>query len=111
MVEIHIPVRVACELSERGDGAWWKIVDVIDEREGWALGDTGIYEYDAELGFPQGLQEAILNILGETGEFEDENAVFIVEITLSDRRTELAYLIARFSGRDTLSWPFRHGAA
>lgn len=102
---VHIPIRVECEPGGRGDGAWWKIIDALDERDGLPLGDSGVYEFDADRGFPDKLQETLLTTLLKIGEFDDADSIYVVEITLFDHETDLGHSIARFTKEDTLTWP------
>lgn len=108
---IEIPIRVEVGVSTKSDGTWWDVNDVIDERDGYSLGDCGIHEYDAENGLPDGLTDYVLTTLGENSEFDDGEASFVVRITYSDTGTELGRSVSAFTGRDTLKWPFRNTTA
>ncbi|MGD9590636.1 MAG: hypothetical protein AB7Q37_10980 [Pyrinomonadaceae bacterium] len=104
---VKIPVRVECRLSKKGDGAWWNIVDIVDERHNLSLGDSNVYEFDAEYGMPDRVIEYILTSLGESGEFDDIEASYFVDIRFRDGGNELGWSMNSFTGHETLDWPFR----
>jgi hypothetical protein len=99
---VTIRIKVACSQSDRGDGAWWNVNDVIDERDSSSLGDCGVYEFDAEKGFPARIEEYTLKTLGGLGEFET-GRTYVVEIKLLDGTTELGQSVQRFSKNSTMT--------
>lgn len=78
---VKLNVRVECEMSDRGDGAWWRILEVVNE-DGESLGDCGVYEYDAMDGFPRRITEYVLDVFDEFGICDDDSANYELEIRL-----------------------------
>lgn len=101
---VEIEVRVECRPSTKGDGAWWDIVEIVDERKQWQLGDSGVYEFDAERGLPDAVMQYVLGVLEQGGEFNDPEASYFVDVRFCDIGTELGRSSMRFSGRQTSDW-------
>ena len=96
---IEFCVRVQCELSDRGDGVWWNILEVVDD-DGFCLGDCGVYEYNAEEGFPDGVTEYVLDVLDKLGKCDDDSAGYTLDIQLLEGRSSLGRSVTWFTKRD-----------
>jgi hypothetical protein len=99
---VKFSVHVECDLSDRGDGAWWRIKDIVDE-DGLSLGDCGIYEFDALMGFPDGVADYVQNLFDELGRFEDDSAIYVLDIQLRDGRRCLGSYFGRCTKQDRLT--------
>jgi hypothetical protein len=53
VVEIEIPIRIECELTDGWGGEKWDVRGVKDERTNTEIGDIGIYDFDAYSAFPK----------------------------------------------------------
>lgn len=60
VVEIEIPIRIDCELTDGWGGERWDIIEVKDERTNEEIGDIGIYDFDAYSDFPEALMNAVI---------------------------------------------------
>jgi hypothetical protein len=92
---VKLNVRVECEKSNRCDGAWWRILEVVDE-DGECLGDCGVYEYDAMEDFPRRIIEYVLDVFDEFRICDDESANYELEIRLMDGTTSLGWAVEWF---------------
>jgi|GEM_PF-2925211 len=99
---VKYSVRVGCELSDRGDGAWWRIKYVVDQ-DGESLGDCGVYEWDAWLGFPDAVADYVLDLFDELGMFDDDSAIYTLEILLLDGVKELGSYFGRHTKQGRLN--------
>ncbi len=96
---VKLNVRVECEMSDRCDGAWWRILEVVNE-DGECLGDCGVCEYDAMEGFPRRITEYVLDVFDEFGICDDESANYDLEIRLMDDTTSLGWAVEWFRKQD-----------
>lgn len=99
---VHFSVRVECDLSDRGEGAWWQIKYLLDQ-DGLSLGDCGVYEFDALLGFPDEVADYVVDIFDDLGKFEDDSAIYFLEIVLMSGRTRLGSYFGRHTKQSRLA--------
>lgn len=97
-VEVNIPVLIECVLTEGWGGERWSVINVSDQREGHALGDIGIYEFDAHSNFHETLINAVIKTLEEIGEFERKEHLYSVEVKIQTGGSQLGIASRHFYG-------------
>jgi hypothetical protein len=98
IVRIEIPITVECD-EGNSDGAMWDVKDAIDERNGYPIGDIGIYEFSGfDDDFPDKIIEAVLEALKEIGEFENKEYFYGVRIKIMYGGSQLGFASRYFYG-------------
>ena len=101
--EIEIPITVICE-EANSEGAMWNVKDVIDEREGYSIGDIGIYEFSGfDDEFPEKIMNAVLVTLKEIDEFEQKDIFYSVEINIIYGGNQLGFASRHFYGHQMVN--------
>lgn len=102
IVEIEIPITVECDEGS-SEGAMWDVKNVIDEREGYSIGDTGIYEFSGfDDEFPDKIMNAVMETLKENGEFEHKDYFYNLEVKIVYGGSQLGFASRHFYGYQIL---------